>query len=227
MPAQVWGAPTTAMWVYRLGVEKAKRMLFNGNFVLDAVAARELDVAVEAMAGRMVSVPLNQLAMQKMVINQAIEACGLTSTQRRASPFRRQYGAVRVPPMVHAELAIDTAKPGAKVLADAFAAEWITVKAVGDADAVLSSSRLLDPGESEAIVLAEQETARFLLIDDARGRRIARGRGIPVVGVAGVLLNARSRGALAEVRPALDALSQVGYRLFPRLVTAVLERAGE
>lgn len=65
------------------------------------------------------------------------------------------------------------------------------------------------------------------MIDDARGRRIARGRGIPGVGVAGVLLSARLQGVLAEVRPLLDALSQVGYRLSPRLVTAVLERAGE
>jgi hypothetical protein len=129
--------------------------------------------------------------------------------------------------MVHAELAIGTGRPGAKVLADAFAAEWIAVKPVVDADAVASISRLLDPGESEAIVLAEQAAARFLLIDDARGRRIARGRGIPVVGVAGVLLSARLQGVLAEVRPVLDALSQVGYRLSPRLVTAVLERAGE
>jgi predicted nucleic acid-binding protein len=129
--------------------------------------------------------------------------------------------------MVHAELAIDTARPGAKVLAEAFAAEWITVKPVVDVHAVSSISRLVDAGEAEAIVLAEQETALFLLIDDARGRRIARERGIPVVGVAGVLLSAKSRGALAEVRPMLDALSQVGYRLSPRLVTAVLERAGE
>ena len=141
--------------------------------------------------------------------------------------LRELYDAVSVPPMVHAELAIDSGKPGATVLADAFAAEWISVKPVLDEEAVSSISRLLDPGESEAIVLAEQETARFLLIDDARGRRIARARGIAVVGVAGVLPSAKSRGAVAEVRPVLEALSQVGYRLSPRLFAAVLQRAGE
>ena len=98
MPARVWGTPTTAMWVYRLGAEKAKRMLFTGDkvtgreakemgLVLDSVPADELDAAVETMAGRMASVPVNQLAMQKMVINQAIEASGLTSTQRLATLF--------------------------------------------------------------------------------------------------------------------------------------------
>ena len=98
MPARVWGCPTTAMWVYRLGAEKAKRMLFTGDkingreaedmgLVLKAVPDDQLDTEVEAMADRMASVPVNQLAMQKMVINQAIEATGMMNTQRLATLF--------------------------------------------------------------------------------------------------------------------------------------------
>lgn len=98
MPARVWGCPTTAMWVYRLGPEKAKRMLFTGDkitgteaadmgLVLKAVPADRLDGEVEALATRMASVPVNQLAMQKMVINQAIEATGLMNTQKLATIF--------------------------------------------------------------------------------------------------------------------------------------------
>ena len=98
MPARVWGCPTTAMWVYRLGAERAKRMLFTGDkitgreaaemgLVLKAVPADQLDDAVEDMAARMASVPINQLAMQKLVINQAIEATGLMQTQRLATIF--------------------------------------------------------------------------------------------------------------------------------------------
>ncbi|MGB1010079.1 MAG: enoyl-CoA hydratase-related protein, partial [Thiolinea sp.] len=93
----VWGTPTTAMWVYRLGPEKAKRMLFTGDkingkeaeamgLVLKSVPAAELDDEVEAMAQRMATVPINQLAMQKMVINQAMEAT-ITQTQRLATVF--------------------------------------------------------------------------------------------------------------------------------------------
>jgi len=96
MPARVWGCPTTAMWVYRLGAEKAKRMLFTGDkingieaerlgLVLKAVPAGQLDEEVEALANRMATVPANQLMMQKMVINQAIEAMGLENTQRLAT----------------------------------------------------------------------------------------------------------------------------------------------
>ncbi|MEO9515797.1 MAG: crotonase/enoyl-CoA hydratase family protein [Paracoccaceae bacterium] len=98
MPARVWGCPTTAMWVYRLGPERAKRMLFTGDkitgrdaenmgLILKAVPSEDLDKAVEDMADRMSSVPINQLAMQKLVINQAVEATGLMNTQRLATIF--------------------------------------------------------------------------------------------------------------------------------------------
>ena len=98
MPVRVWGCPTTAMWTYRLGAEKAKRMLFTGDkisgaeaaemgLVLKAVPSDDLDAEVERLAERMATVPVNQLMMQKMVINQAIEAMGLAQTQRLATVF--------------------------------------------------------------------------------------------------------------------------------------------
>src|SRR6185312_13931147 len=91
MPARVWGCPTTAMWVYRLGPEKAKRMLLTGDtiegseaerigLVLKAVPAADLDAEVEQLAQRMASVPVNQLMMQKLMVNQAIENMGLRTT---------------------------------------------------------------------------------------------------------------------------------------------------
>src|SRR4051794_33643063 len=96
MPARVWGCPTTAMWVYRLGVERAKRMLLSGDtidgrtaadwgLVCKSVPAGELDTAVEALAGRLAGVPRGQLQMQKLVINQAYETMGLQATQTLAT----------------------------------------------------------------------------------------------------------------------------------------------
>jgi len=98
MPVRVWGCPTTAMWVYRLGPERAKRMLFTGDkidgreaerigLVHKAVPAAELDVEVESLAKRISTVPINQLMMQKLVINQAVEAMGLQQTQMFATVF--------------------------------------------------------------------------------------------------------------------------------------------
>lgn len=98
MPARVWGCPTTAMWVYRLGPEKAKRMLFTGDkidgreaermgLVLKAVPDAQLDEEVETLAHRMAGVPQNQLMMQKLMINQAFHNMGLASTQMIATIF--------------------------------------------------------------------------------------------------------------------------------------------
>lgn len=98
MPTRVWGCPTTAMWVYRLGAEGAKRMLLTGDridgreaerigLVHKAVPPAELDTYVENLAARISTVPTNQLMMQKLVINQAIDAMGLANTQMMATVF--------------------------------------------------------------------------------------------------------------------------------------------
>lgn len=97
-PARVWGCPTTAMWVYRLGAERAKRMLLTGDLVsgveaaqmglvLEACPLEELDERVDALAQRMAGVPKNQLMMQKMMVNQAYENMGLQNTQMFATLF--------------------------------------------------------------------------------------------------------------------------------------------
>jgi enoyl-CoA hydratase len=97
-PARVWGCPTTAMWVYRVGAERAKRMLLTGDLVTGVEAARmglvteavpavELDATVERWAARMAGVPTNQLMMQKLLINQAYDNMGLATTQMIATIF--------------------------------------------------------------------------------------------------------------------------------------------
>jgi len=98
MPARVWGCPTTAMWVYRVGAQRAKRMLFTGDLIdgrtaadwglaLQAVPAAELDAAVAALAERIAGVPTNQLMMHKLMINQALDSMGLEQTQMFATLF--------------------------------------------------------------------------------------------------------------------------------------------
>lgn len=97
-PARVWGCPTTAMWVYRLGPEKAKRMLLTGDLidgreaqrlglVYQSVPLAELDAAVETLTARMQGIPRNQLMMQKLMINQAFHNMGLETTQMFATLF--------------------------------------------------------------------------------------------------------------------------------------------
>jgi len=98
MPTRVWGCPSTAMWLYRIGMQRAKRLLFTGDTIdgatakawglaIDAVAPDQLDATVDALADRISGVPRAQLMMQKLMINQAYENMGLASTQMIATVF--------------------------------------------------------------------------------------------------------------------------------------------
>ncbi|MCW2968092.1 MAG: Enoyl-CoA hydratase/isomerase, partial [Solirubrobacteraceae bacterium] len=91
-PARVWGSPTTAMWTYRLGLERSKRLLLTGDPLDGAKAAEwglaseawpedELDERTLALARRVARLPANQLHMMKLLVNQVIEQMGLANTQ--------------------------------------------------------------------------------------------------------------------------------------------------
>jgi len=97
-PARVWGEPTTVMWVYRLGLEHAKRLMLTGESLSGAEAERvglasravpaaELPSVVDEMARRLASIPANQLAMSKLLVNQAYENMGLRTTQLMGTVF--------------------------------------------------------------------------------------------------------------------------------------------
>ena len=98
MPTRVWGCPTTAMWTYRLGPARAKQLMFTGDTIDGrtaaewglanlAVPAAGLETATRALAERIAGVPCQQLAMHKLVVNQAMLTMGLEQTQMFATLF--------------------------------------------------------------------------------------------------------------------------------------------
>jgi enoyl-CoA hydratase len=97
-PARVWGTPTTAMWVYRLGFQQAKRWLFTGDeiraddaerigLVLEVVPDAELEANATALARRIAQVPASQLIMLKALCNQPAEAMGISESRRLGTLF--------------------------------------------------------------------------------------------------------------------------------------------
>jgi enoyl-CoA hydratase len=91
-PARVWGSPTTALWAARLGPMRAKRLLLTGDsltgeqaaewgLATEAAPADELDARFEALVQRVARLPINQLVMMKMLVNQSLYAQGLQQTQ--------------------------------------------------------------------------------------------------------------------------------------------------
>jgi len=97
-PARVWGVPTTALWAYRVGPARAKRLLLTGDSIdgttavewglaTEAHPAGELDAAFEALLERIARLPVNQLVMHKLLVNQALYSQGLHATQAMGTFF--------------------------------------------------------------------------------------------------------------------------------------------
>jgi enoyl-CoA hydratase len=97
-PARVWGVPTTALWAYKLGPTRAKRLLLTGDSIsgreavdwglaTDWAPAAELDPAFESLLERVARIPVNQLVMHKALLIQALFAQGLHATQMLGTFF--------------------------------------------------------------------------------------------------------------------------------------------
>jgi enoyl-CoA hydratase len=91
-PARVWGSPTTALWAARVGPMRAKRLLLTGDslsgeqaaewgLATEAPSPEDLDARFEALLERVARMPINQLVMMKMLVNQSLYAQGLHQTQ--------------------------------------------------------------------------------------------------------------------------------------------------
>jgi len=97
-PARVWGSPTTALWAHRVGPQRAKRLLFTGDslsgreavewgLAIEAPSAERLDERTEILVARIAQMPVNQLMMMKLLVNQASYAQGLHATQVLGTVF--------------------------------------------------------------------------------------------------------------------------------------------
>jgi enoyl-CoA hydratase len=97
-PARVWGVPTTAFWVHRIGVERAKRLLFTGDclsgreayewgLASECAPADQLGQRFEILLERIARLPINQLVMHKLLLNQAAHHAGLATDQALSTFF--------------------------------------------------------------------------------------------------------------------------------------------
>lgn len=140
--------------------------------------------------------------------------------------LRQLYSEVIVPEAVYAEVVFR--RPGRPGASEVRQAEWIVVQQVterGLAEALLGD---LGPGESEAIALAAEYPGALLLIDERRARQTAARLGLEIIGILGVVTQAKRQGLVSAVRPLLDDLVHVGgFRISPALYRLVAEREGE
>lgn len=103
---------------------------------------------------------------------------------------------------------------------------WMKVERPGDVGMVAALRLLVDPGESEAIVLAYEKGLRIIL-DDRKAREVAQRLGVPVTSTVGLLIKAKQEGVIAAVRPLLDALDANHFRISDDLRAEALRLACE
>jgi uncharacterized protein len=138
------------------------------------------------------------------------------------------YDQVTIPRAVYRELAeVDPPVPGTF---EVQTVPWLEVVQVSSQIAVeqLQINVRLDPGESEAIVLALELKADLLLIDERRGRAEANRLGVRITGLLGLLVEAKQKRLITAVQPLMDALITTSdFRVSSALYNLILERVGE
>ena len=126
------------------------------------------------------------------------------------------FGTILIPPAVVTEVGPTVA-----------GLTWLTQRPlVGQVSARITDARL-GGGETEAIALAIELNANWVLLDDEPARRLARELGVPTIGTVGLLMAAKRREVIPSVRPILDALIAVDFRISRDLFAGTLDEAGE
>ncbi|MDJ1179054.1 DUF3368 domain-containing protein [Roseofilum sp. BLCC_M91] len=143
--------------------------------------------------------------------------------------LRQLYNHVIIPVAVYNEMVgIGKVVPGTE---EVQTLPWIQTQAVanGQQVAMLQGSREnIDLGEAEAIALALEMNTDLVLMDERRGRALAEELGLNVVGLLGILVQAKNNDFITEVKPLMDRLIQeVDFRISPDLYRLILQLAGE
>lgn len=138
--------------------------------------------------------------------------------------LRDLFGEVFVPQAVWAEV-LHEQRAGAAELS---AATWIRSVPVAADSFLMALNRDIDNGEAEALLLASDLHADLVVVDERRARSLAQYMRVPFTGTVGILLIAKEKGHLAEIRLVMDAMrARVNFRISPTLYRAALARAGE
>jgi uncharacterized protein len=136
----------------------------------------------------------------------------------QADLLTKLFGDVIIPPAVHAEL----------LRAHHNLPNWLRIHSLRDETKARFYAQSIDRGEAEAIALAEELHADHLLIDERKGRRLAKQQGLPILGLLGVILIAKRAQLVPSARALLEQLNlEAGIYLSEELKEAALKTVGE
>lgn len=136
------------------------------------------------------------------------------------------FDEVILPESVFGELCLEQSLPGNAALKAALSKTDSAYRVQPAREVEAWLAELLDPGEAEAIAIAA-ENDYLLLIDERKGRRVARKQGLPIIGTGRILVAGKKYGYLENVRESLAQLRGCGYRLSDSLCQEIIRLAGE
>lgn len=139
--------------------------------------------------------------------------------------LQKLYVEILIPEAVFSELSqVGKTQPGALQVLNS---KWIKVVKIKNQAVVNKLTRHLDLGESEAIALSIELQSDILIIDEVAGRNVAKKLGRNIIGMVGVLLEAKKKGYIQSVKPYLDKLRATGFRLGDDIYNLSLKMSNE
>ena len=159
-----------------------------------------------------------------IVISDTSVISGLIKIQQ-LTLLKEVFSEITIPPAVLSEL--EELRRFGYDLSALNQAHWISERIPSDSKLINKFEEVLDRGEAEAIALAKELKADFLLLDEKKGRRIAEEEGLTVIGLVGILIRAKRLQIIPKVKPILDALIKHNFRISTALYQTVLKKAEE
>jgi len=144
---------------------------------------------------------------------------------RKLSLLQKVFSEVIIPPEVQSELKeLERFDYDLSIFKKA---DWILIRTPEDKKLIAQLEQVLDRGEAEAIALAKELKADFVLIDEKKGRSAAEQQGLNVVGLIGILVRAKRLNFIVHIKPLLDGLIKHNFRISSTLYESVLKKVGE
>ena len=161
--------------------------------------------------------------MRKVIVNSTplIALCHVN----QLNILRQLYGEITIPKAVYDEISVKEESVCKKSVDEALG--WIHIQEIQNQLAKTMFKSQLHDGEVEVMILAMEQQASVVVIDDRNAKKYAKYLDLPVTGTLGVLMKAKQKGYLSELKPVLDVMIQNGIYIKPSLVELCLKQVGE
>ena len=161
--------------------------------------------------------------MRKVIVNSTplIALAGIN----QLDILRKVYGNITIPKAVYEEINAKPDSKCAKQLIDAL--DWIRIEKIANTEAKTYYKTQLHDGEVEVMILAKEQNADLVVIDDNNAKKHAKYLGLIVTGTLGVLMKAKTFGYISELKPLLEQMTKNHIYMSQKLICKCLEMVGE